>query len=335
MTHVQCCAPLPLSPWCPRPAAAAVSATRRRRGLLPGVLLLGLLGGGGCKELTGSPGLPSGTPNPSVYNNATGAVGMRNAAVFAFEQALHAYIIDAGLLTDELDDHLTGASPGVLLANPGISDGLDERILPEGVGSDGLASYQGLQRVRGLAAQALGALAAYDTSKVRRGELYAFEGYAELLLADLFCSGVPLSTLDYQQDFTYAPGSTTAAVYQAAKFKFDTALALGRGSDSVRYLAQVGQGRANLALGRLAQAADDVTTVPSAFQYQVAVKWGDLGFTSSGGSTIQVTPGTLADREGGNGLPFRSSDLPAGDPRTAALGVGVDATTGDSLYYTA
>ena len=27
-----------------------------------------------------------------------------------------------------------------------------------------------------------------------RGELYALEGYAEVLLADLFCSGVPLNT---------------------------------------------------------------------------------------------------------------------------------------------
>ena len=76
----------------------------------------------------------------------------------------------------------------------------------------------------------IGALAkAYDTatfydtsavdsaqSRVYRGTLYAFEGYAELWLADFFCSGVPLSTLDYGQDFTYRAGSTTAQLYQAA-----------------------------------------------------------------------------------------------------------------------
>ena len=49
------------------------------------VVLSAAMGLSGCENLTGSPGLPSGTPNPSFYNNKTGAIGMYTAAVYAFE----------------------------------------------------------------------------------------------------------------------------------------------------------------------------------------------------------------------------------------------------------
>lgn len=294
-------------------------------------LLVGLtLAVGGCKELTGSPGLPAGTPNPSVYNNATGAVGMYTAAVAQVDQALFKYIIDTGLLTDELEDQFTGASAGMLLQSSGVSDPLDERILPPSVT---VASYGQLQAIRTFANQAIGALAAYDTaaadtatSRVYRGELYALDGYADIMLADLFCSGVPLSTLDFQKDFTVAPSSTTTQVYQAAIAKFDTALSLASASDSVVNLARVGQGRAYLDLGQYAMAADDVKTVPTAFRYDYEVQWlssifvGQLSFK-------------LSNREGLNGLPFRSN----GDPRTATTVMCVPNITrsncSDTLFF--
>lgn len=275
---------------------------------------------GGCNDLTGHPGLPAGTPNPSSYNTKAGAVGMRSAAVFELEYALQQYVIDAGLLSDELEDVNTGASPGVLSQLGGtVSDPLDERILPTGVT---VKSYNTLQAVRTFTNQAIGALATYDTgaadldsSRVLRGELYALEGYAEIMLADLFCSGVPLSTLDFQHDFTYAPSSTTAQVYQHAIAKFDTALTLASTSDSVVHLAQVGKGRAYIDLGQYAAAADDVTTVPSEFIYQFGVIWVTGGGTCEGTSPVLLScRATIADREGINGLPFLSS----GDPRTAA-----------------
>jgi hypothetical protein len=261
---------------------------------------------------------------------------MRNAAVFSFEQALAQYVIDAGLLTDELEDVNTGASAGVLFLSTGVSDPLDERILPENSnesGNTGSASYTNLQRVRGLANQALGALAAYDTvpadtdsAKVLRGELYAYEGYSELMLADLFCSGVPLSTLDYNKDYTYAPSSTRAQVEQDALFKFDTALTLGRASDSVVYLAQVGQGRANLDLGKYAAAADDVSTVPDGFVYQTHGIFGESANISI------LYNATVSDREGLNGLSYRSNG--SVDPRTAVVYTGNN-QSGDSLFFPA
>jgi hypothetical protein len=204
---------------------------------------------------------------------------------------------------------------------------LDERILPElTTGVDDPFNhdiYHDLQSTRGAIAQALGALAAYDTGAAKigdppvlRGELFALYGYAELLLADLYCSGVPLSTVDFERDYTYKPGSTTAEVYQSAIVREDSASALATVNDTILNLARVLKGRAKLALGQYAAAADDVSTVPDAFQYRLVLSW-----SNGAGSTLNFlnNVATIADREGTRGLPYRSS----GDPRTAVTSVPV------------
>jgi hypothetical protein len=256
----------------------------------------------GCKDLTGSQQLPSGTPNPSFYNTAAGAVGMRNAAVLAFEAALTPYIADAGLFTDEMS---LGTS---------INISVDQRILIEGqVNSATDADYNRLQGARILLNQAIGQLTTYDTAtadtasaKVMRGELYALVGYTEVLLADFFCSGVPLSTLDFQKDLTYQPGSTTGQLYQAAIAKFDTAISLASDSARVLNMALVGKGRARLDLGQYDSASAAVTQVPTDFNYQLSGRgnWSSI-FQEIG----------EANREGITGLPYVSS----GDPRTTAV----------------
>ena len=288
---------------------------------------------GGCKDLTGSPKLPSGTQDPSVFHTKAGAIGMRNQTIYAFQQAMPSFITDAGLLTDELEDRRTGASVGAVLSNGGqVSDPLDERILPTGAESGSGTDYGNLQGIRTLANQAIGAVATYDTasadrtsSRTLRGELYALEGYAEIMLADLFCSGVPLSTLNFQSDFTYAPSSTEREVYQAAIAKFDTALTLAEASDPIMRLAQVGQGRAYLDLGEYGAASDDVAAVPDGFQYQLALNW--AATQNCGFPTLLNCTATVSDREGHNGLPFLSS----GDPRTV-VDVEVPSNPSQGVY---
>ena len=135
------------------------------------------------------------------------------------------------------------------------------------------------------------------------------------MLADLFCSGVPLSTLDYQQDFTYAPSSSTTQVYHAAIAKLDTALTLAAASDSVKNLARVLMGRAYLALGNYPVAADDVVTVPTQFVYQMTIPIVSSGYTSNEVSAWSGVTATVSDVEGINGLPFITS----GDPRTTVV----------------
>lgn len=286
--------------------------------LTAGVAALVVLMSIGCKDLSGTPGLPAGTPNPAYYDDSSGAVGLRNGTISRMGGSIPAYLVDAGLLTDELEDEGYHASAGTLLSNGNvIVDPLDERILPEGT-YGGTISYGNLQGVRAYANLALHALALYDTApgvratqRVLRSELYAMSGYAEILLSDLFCSGVPLSTLDFHQDFTYAPSSRWNQVYQHASVLLDSALQLSPANDSVLNLARVLKGRAQLALGRYAAAADDVALVPNAFQYRLTFKTGP-DFTSNYITHTPYGGATVADREGGTGLPYRSS----GDPRT-------------------
>ena len=297
--------------------------TKTKRWTRQSSAALALLGGSGligCNEIMARQPLPAGTESPSFYNTPAGALGMRNAAIYAVEQEIPSFLIDAGLLTDELESNQTGASVGEILNNPAAPTGglLDARILPELINEAATSThadddYSQLQGIRGSVNQALGALAAYDSAAppALRGELYALKGYAEILLADLFCSGVPLSTLNFQGDFTYHAGSTTQQVYQDAVSQEDSALALTSANDTLQNLARVLKGRALLDLGgqSVAQAAQVVAAVPDGFQYQLAIQWNPHGNAVN----LLNQSATISDYEGGTGLPFVSG----GDPRVA------------------
>jgi hypothetical protein len=279
----------------------------------------------GCKDLSSNQ-LPAGTSDPAIYNNVTGAIGLRNAAVYQVVTSLADYVVESGLLTDELQDLRTGASPGTLAQASTLQNVLDERLLPNGTTIG--RSYNHLQDVRAKVNIALAALAKYDTAtadradqRAMRSELFVLEGYAEILLADLYCSGVPLSTLDFNGDFTYQPSSTTAGVYRDALSKLDSALALNATADSVANLAHVLRGRAYLNLGLYDSAVAAVAGVPTTFHYTLNIGWpGDI-------SNWLNHIATVSDSEGQNGLPFRSS----GDPRTAVTVVCTP--TGPTVLY--
>ena len=300
-------------------------------GILVGVSLIG------CKDLTNQTGLPAGTQDPAVFNTPVGAFGMWASAVQAAQDALPGYLLHTGLLTDELTASSLGLAKGLdiqdILPPGGV---LDERILPEqsygSTGTDADYDYDALQQVRALTTQALGAVVTYDTGARRQGDplvlrsqLYAFQGYAEILLADFFCSGIPLSTLDFQKDYTYAAGSPTDSVYAHAILKLDSAYILAKGTDSVslQNLAQVLKGRAWLARGQYDSAAAAVAAVPDTFTYTIElptyVQATSGGFVTASASISSVESGqwinstaTVANDEGLHGLPFLS-----GDPRTA------------------
>jgi hypothetical protein len=245
---------------------------------------------------------------------------------YAFGGADYSFVPVSGLLTDELrygDLGQMGALNAPML--------VDSRFMPEDPGTalDSLTpppvvtAYALLHKVRGQSRQARGALLAYapDSSTALVGHLETIEAYADVLLADLFCSGVPLSTLDFDGDFTYQPGSSTEEVYQHAVALFDSALATSADSERVMNLARVGKGRALLALGRYAEAAQAVADVPDEFRYAfqyTAINSSTSTNEGTGGSFVYRDFGvlglalslTMADTEGVNGLPFLSSRDP-------------------------
>lgn len=276
-----------------------------------------LSGAAACGDVVGTAPLPPGTQSPSSYNTTAGALEMARGTRFAMVNALVSSIKASGTFTDEFES--SGLSNSAL-AIGGIGDPVDERIVPEqlvlsaSVSSD-KRGYFDLQGVRNSALQAVGLLAKYApaVSPAVRGEMYALRGYAELLLADQYCSGIPLSTFDFEQDFTYQPGSTTSQVYRHAIALFDTALAISSDSAVVMDLARVGRGRAFLDLGQYDSAAATVASVSSTFSYSLDRTW-------QSGVFYEFASLTVADSEGQNGLAYVSSP----DPRTPVLTAGVN-----------
>jgi hypothetical protein len=301
--------------------------------------LLGLAGliTAGCKDLTNQP-LPAGTFDPTSVNNAPGARGMAITAKAQFQFGLATYIPIAGLLTDEFQANARGTT----LPNGNFPEqyvAVDARVLPQGA-PGALATdmlYAMLQQQRMVDDQAIGALLKYDadSSAGIRSELYAQKGYAVLWLADLFCSGVPLSTSDFQQDFTYKPSSSTDALYQHALALFDTAMTLAADSNaSVTGLATVGKARVQLALGQYDAAAQTVSSIPIDFQYTQPIR--TCNSTAVTGCSSQTQAylrlayiGTMADNEGGVGLPYLSGHDLRSAPRPTSIGT----VNGNAVWF--
>lgn len=294
--------------------------------MLTSVCLASIIGSVACRDLIGNAALPPGTQGPNTYNTPAGALAMYQATKSQSEATVFpAMVLAGGALTDEL----ISATVGMSLSSIGATgDPVDERLIPESqttAKENGTASvvYSTLQRLRGDARESRGLLQHYApaTSPALQGEMYALEGYADLFLAELFCSGVPLSTLDFEKDFTYRPSATTSDVTQQAVALFDSALTISSDSASIMSLASVGKGRALLDLGDYAGAAHAVSTVPVSFQYVIPVLW------TSSSDEIAFQGLSVANYEGGTGLPFSS----ANDPRVVVDSVGAN-PFGVALY---
>jgi hypothetical protein len=285
----------------------------------------------GCNGLLQNNEVPTGVTDPALTQTPEGAMNAYNEARSFFNLAFGrgntasrggdnatSFVPLTGLMTDELQ---AGASLGqinILTTDPFLLG--DRHDLPETNNSlPSVQAYQNLSRLRGQASQAIGLLTRYlPEQRGLAGHLYALQGYAEIFLAELFCSGIPLSTVDFDGDYTLRPGSSTDQVFTHALALFDTAIVLA--GDSTRFvnLARVGQGRALLGAGRYADAAAAVATVPGDYRYEVLFLPVTSGNGSSSNFALVFNNGTwlssVADHDGLNGLDYRSS----GDPRTAA-----------------
>lgn len=277
---------------------------------------------------TGEEELPRDVQDPASVRTPAGATAFYRRVMADVPALLSRLIAETGVLTDELT-----ASPAPVGAY-GTFTRLDSRHdLSHLGGVDGLDRT--LHHLRAQAREARGFLGAYapDSSPALRGHLYALEGYAEIFLADVFCSGIPLSTVDFQGDYTLTRGFTTAEVYAHAVTLFDSAAALFAAApgDSVwlQYLAAVGRGRALLALDSVARAAAAVAGVPDAYQYLAVVDSGWVYARSQHESTPAVP--SVADQEGGTGIAYRSS----GDARSAFLVAAAPDIYGNPLYLPA
>jgi len=254
--------------------------------------------------------LPPNVTDPAITQSPGGAQAAYQGTIAQFRRGfsgnfsggfvpLSASFSDELLYSDPLDD--------------GSSE-LDKRR-PSGKTDD---LYSQLQRVRGQAGQAIGLLTRYiPEDPARVSHTYALQGYAEVFLAEIFCSGIPLSTLDFGGDFTYRSGSTTEEVFRHAAALFDTARTLAGDSTRFVHLAEVGRARASLAMGEYAAAAAAAAAVPDDYRYEVSFTATTVSVGEQPQNFARKTDRwffSVSDREGLNGLDYRTS----GDPRTRA-----------------
>jgi hypothetical protein len=174
-----------------------------------------------------------------------------------------------------------------------------------------------------------------------------------IIMAENYCGSVPISTADENNNFTYGAALTTTELLNVAVRKADSALANataagGAGTAAKRTeqarVARIVKARALLDQNKLTEAVAAIggdAGVPTTFQY-IYKHSETTGRQNNGtwGMTLNGNRFGVPDREGGNGLPFRSEGNLAGtikDPRvpnsvrTSNGGRGFDNAT--TIFY--
>jgi len=303
---------------------------RRLRALAFGVSALIVLALPGCSwsDLVDTD-LPPDAVDLEVLKSGDGAVSVFRGALYVFRRAFGGsnmgYVVISGRLSDELS---TGAYfREDLQATANHYDEIDKRAMEEDnvLRSVAVESwYRNFNLARNQAADAIYYLRNFGTQQPVDliGHMYAVRGMTMIFLAEIFCSGIPLSEYGSPSGHIYKPGSTTEEVFTLAVAQFDSALANLPDSVRLQHFAKVGKARALLNLGRFEEAAAAVADVPTNFQYKALFAMDREGSHANNwtwhvraNSNTENDVGTVADREGGNGLPFVS----ANDPRVPLI----------------
>ncbi|HWZ59229.1 MAG TPA: hypothetical protein VNW46_09655, partial [Gemmatimonadaceae bacterium] len=168
------------------------------------------------------------------------------------------------------------------------------------------------------------------------GEAYALIGYAELVMAEDYCAGVPLSVYVPGGGIQYGTPLTTDSLLGTAEAHFALAAANAGGNDTVMALGGVGLGRTRLDRGNFAGAAAAVASVPTGFVYNLL--GGTTGSTGNPNLYETQLPANnncgafnISEREGGTGLNFVS----ARDPRLLVDSTIAHTCDGGTWYYPA
>jgi len=194
--------------------------------------------------------------------------------------------------------------------------------------------FRNLQRARTSASRAAGGFARFSPAAPGYGETLNLEGTVYNIAGENYCSGVPFSELVGGQS-VFGAGLPRDSAFRRAVVRADSALkVLGSATTAAaatqRAFAQTVKGRALLNLGQFAAAAAAVATVPTTFQY--VVFHSENSGRQQNGIFSLVYEGrrfTVGEREGINGLPFRSeADVRVPNVRgTGSLATGFDGTT--------
>jgi starch-binding outer membrane protein, SusD/RagB family len=210
---------------------------------------------------------------------------------------------------------------------------IDRRIVSE-LNPHVEGTFRLLHRARTSAERATELFASYGANTANHAEVQSLAGFTYVMFAENYCSGVPFSRIAADGSLEYGSPQTTSQTFQHAIDRFDGALAAATaaGSAQQQHLARLGRARALLGLGQYAAAAAEAADVPTSFFYEVFHSESSTR-QNNGVWTFNNSAGrwSVADNEGGNGLPFRSAgDVDGGvqDPRIPSEQIGLAQRTG-------
>ncbi|MCC7053795.1 MAG: hypothetical protein IT355_11050 [Gemmatimonadaceae bacterium] len=274
--------------------------------------------------------------NPSSLNDVTVLPTLRASTLSDLQVAMGAggesgVIVESALLGDELTWAETFPTRGEM----------DQRNINP-INATLSTIYNSLQRARATADRTAAAYYKLAPTQLGRSETQAIAAYTYIMLAEMYCNGVPVSDFDVNAGtFTLGTPQTGVQLFTTALAKLDSAL-VGldvsvAGNASVVNLIRVGRGRALLNLNRPADAAAAVAAVPTTFQYRLFHSE-NTGRQNNGIflATLAFNRHTVSALEGGNGLRYRldSTDVRVYAPRgrgiALSFAVGADNST---LYF--
>ncbi len=282
--------------------------------------------------------LPADIIDSEVLKTVSGATALYNSAIIGFSNSVGgkamfdstdvrnsqnnagSVIFVTGLFTDELHSAESQEATSSLLLPVTSNAVIDARSLPDNIFT---ADYRGrtgqyrqlygnLQKIRARATDARGVFRKYHSGSFDNeiGHLFALEGMAIVLLAEIFCSGIPLSTFDFEGDYAPKAGLNTQQLFEHSLTLFDSAKSYISDSVNFEHLASIGKARAYLGLANYSAASTEVGGIPTDWVYRVGYSTNRPNLFHTVGNMWSAS---VADTEGNNGLDFISS----GDPRTA------------------
>jgi len=256
---------------------------------------------------------------PDQAGSAVGAAALRVSAIGNFAAfyggdyggSFHGVSITSGMLTDEIESARGG------------TEHLDSRAQNEGVqplsttwAFVGQSTTQTVRAIKALKEFAPEGTATEKSTKATQiGHLYALQGFAYAILAENYCSGIPIANADDINPKTDL--LTTAQLYTRSLAYFDTAattLGTTTADQPFRNAVAVGRGRVLTDLARYDEAAAAVTTVPTNFSFAVSYSATSVvnAIYDWMNATLNYAP---ADKEGINGMDF----ITARDPRVTVI----------------
>ncbi len=252
-------------------------------------------------------------------NNAAGARLLRGDALEKFYVAFGEAASEGALMSDEFF-----SDPPAFYVQTGTQ--WEERLYDQRESRSATygnpTAFEYWLDARRAASVAIPKLRAYATD-AETGEIYVLRGFGALRLAEDICPGFPLhDVVDLQP--VYGTPLTTDQAFERAVADLDTALSLATDSARILNFAAVAKARALLGLGRFADAATAVASVPTDFTVNALYSPGTAPNPLLPVKFNELSR-SVANQDGGTGLDF----VAATDPRvqTTAAGTAVDGVT--------